>query len=298
MTPSLPAFALIRMLHAGLLLLFLLAAVFGLGAILAAHTQGLTDETTRALASFYDLDRPVLIRVIAFAKEMLQWNWGQSMVGGVPVTQTLMLALPVTLSYSVSSLLVILALAIPLALAASRAPGAPLDRGVRMVTVTIFCLPGFVLAALLFFPQDPLERLASFACFSATSFALSAWVLREAVVSEMASPPARAALALGFPVPQVWWEHAVRRGVMKLGRSSPMWFFSVVATNCVLIESVFGLKGLGNLGLASILSRDDPVLLALVFAWGLVMIVARLGLELAFGILDPTLRSRPTEIVE
>ena len=61
-------------------------------------------------------------------------------------------------------------------------------------------------------------------------------------------------------------------------------------SGAVVIENVFSIPGLGSLMVASIVSRDYPVIVALTLVFGVVVVIANLLVDMSYAVLDPRIR--------
>ena len=68
--------------------------------------------------------------------------------------------------------------------------------------------------------------------------------------------------------------------------------FSAVVSGAVLVETVFSWPGLGTLALQSILARDTPTILGILFFSALVVIIGNLLTDLALRFIDPRINSK------
>ena len=68
--------------------------------------------------------------------------------------------------------------------------------------------------------------------------------------------------------------------------------FSAVVSGAVLVEAVFSWPGLGTLALQSIIARDTPVILGILFFSAVVVIVGNLLTDLVLRMIDPRVGSR------
>ena len=64
----------------------------------------------------------------------------------------------------------------------------------------------------------------------------------------------------------------------------------MLCSGAVLVEAVFAWPGVGQLLLASLLSRDYPVLLGIFLLVSIAVVLANLLTDLAYGWLDPRIR--------
>ncbi|MCI4332578.1 MAG: ABC transporter permease [Thermoplasmata archaeon] len=106
------------------------------------------------------LNQPIYLQWLTYMKNSLTLNWGSTehgsyastnLIGGstIPVTTVLSYFLPYTLELAALSLLLILALAIPLGNYSAVYRNRPLDQATRVLSFSGFALPGFLLAILL-----------------------------------------------------------------------------------------------------------------------------------------------------
>ncbi len=106
------------------------------------------------------LNQPIYVQWLVYMKNSLTLNWGstdhgsfasRTLLGGssLPVTTVLSYYLPYTLELATFSLILILALAIPLGNYSAVYRNRPLDQATRVMSFSGFALPGFLLALLL-----------------------------------------------------------------------------------------------------------------------------------------------------
>jgi ABC-type dipeptide/oligopeptide/nickel transport system permease component len=123
---------------------------------------------------------------------------------------------------------------------------------------------------------------------AAGELALTTRLVRTGVLEALAMEYVRTARAKGLPEPAVI-RHALRNALLPvvtvIGGRMGMLF-----TGAVLVETVFAWPGLGQLLLASIQTRDVPVLLALFLLVSLAVILSNLVTDLAYAWLDPRIR--------
>jgi ABC-type dipeptide/oligopeptide/nickel transport system permease component len=121
------------------------------------------------------LNQPVYIQWLTYMKNSLTLNWGLTdhgsqastrLLGGssIPVTTVLSYFLPYTLELAAFSLILILALAIPLGNYSAVYRNRPLDQGTRILSFSGFALPGFLLATLLLLAVTILASSFGTAC--------------------------------------------------------------------------------------------------------------------------------------
>ena len=114
---------------------------------------------------------------------------------------------------------------------------------------------------------------------------------RTIFLDEMAREYVRTARAKGLSERVVVWKHALRNALMPVVTIAGLQFGNLVS-GAVLVETVFSWPGLGTLAFDSILGRDYPTLLGVLFFSSVLVIVANQLTDLAYRWIDPRLRSR------
>ena len=101
----------------------------------------------------------------------------------------------------------------------------------------------------------------------------------------------RTARAKGLAERFVVWKHALRNALMPVVTIAGLQFGNLIS-GAVLVETVFSWPGLGTLAFDSILGRDYPTLLGVLFFSSVLVIAANLLTDLAYRWIDPRLRAR------
>lgn len=114
-------------------------------------------------------------------------------------------------------------------------------------------------------------------------------VVRDEVIGELARDYVRTARAKGLSPAMVVIRHALRNAMLPvvtmLGLEA-----GALASGAVVTESVFRFPGLGALSADAMLDRDGPLMMGCVILTSSVVVLATLGVDLAYALLDPRLR--------
>ena len=114
-------------------------------------------------------------------------------------------------------------------------------------------------------------------------------LLRGGLLESLASPFVRTAVAKGLPPTTVFFRHALRPALQPvvafLGPA-----FAGVITGSIIIESVFGLPGIGRQLTIGALNRDYTVVMGVTVLYGALIIAFNLCADLLNAWLDPRLR--------
>ena len=101
----------------------------------------------------------------------------------------------------------------------------------------------------------------------------------------------RTARAKGLSESQIIMKHALKNSLGPVVTLAGLQF-SAVVSGAVLVETVFSWPGLGTLALQSIIARDTPTIIGILFFSAMVVIVGNLLTDLALRLIDPRIRNR------
>jgi len=116
--------------------------------------------------------------------------------------------------------------------------------------------------------------------------ALYSRLSRAAMMEVLGSDYVRTAKAKGLSPRQVVYKHALKNALSPVITLAGLQL-SAVVSGAVLVETVFSWPGLGTLAFQSILARDTPLILGILFFSALVVIVGNLLTDLALRLVDP-----------
>jgi peptide/nickel transport system permease protein len=277
-------------------------------AVIAGNSA--SDQDIAQIRTELGLDRPLVAQFALWAGRMATGDFGQSYFYKKSVASLIADRVEPTLALATLTIVLAVAVAIPLGtLAASRA-GSWLDRGVMGFSVLGFSAPVFVVGYVLiyvfcvtlgWFPVQGYQRLGDglggflyrlvlpSITLSIVYIALLARITRTSVLEVLNEDHVRTARAKGLSGFQIVVKHALRNAavpiVTVIGVSVALLISGVVVT-----ESVFNIPGLGRLTVDAVLARDYPTVQAVVLLFALVYIGINLAVDLAYVGLDPRIR--------
>jgi oligopeptide transport system permease protein len=114
-------------------------------------------------------------------------------------------------------------------------------------------------------------------------------MVRGAAIEVFTSPFIRTARAKGLPTRTVVLRHALRPVLMPLVSFLGPAFASVL-TGSIIIESVFGLPGIGRYFLTGAINRDYTLVVGITVLYGALIIAFNLLADLCYAWLDPRVR--------
>jgi peptide/nickel transport system permease protein len=258
------------------------------------------------------LTDPIPVQYVKWLRDLGRGDLGVSIRTGVAVSELLRLALPPTIELAVASLLIALALGIPLGTLAGVKPRSLWDWLLSLFTVATLGVPNFLLGVLLLWLfavtlgwlpasgrvsvfDDPLLAmkhlaLPAFALGTGLAAVLARYT-RTTVQAAMGQDYVRTARAKGLREYQVVTRHALRNSLIPVVTIIALQMGNVMA-GAVVIERVFTRPGVGRLVVDAILNRDYIIVQSTLILLVVIFVTVNLAADIAYGVLDPRVRRR------
>ncbi|MGK9236775.1 ABC transporter permease [Inquilinus limosus] len=269
-----------------------------------------TPEQLAAIRAALGLDQPLSTQFVGWIGRLLHGDLGVSLISKVPVLQMVGQRLEPSLSLAVLTILVAVAVAVPLGTLAAWRQGGWVDRITMSVSVLGFSVPVFVVGylwILLFaiewklLPVQGFKSLADgfwpflqrmilpVATLSLVYIALIARITRTSVIEVLGEDYVRTARAKGISERAVLFRHALRNAAVPIVTVIGIGI-ALLISGVVVTESVFNLPGIGRLTVEAVLARDYPVIQAVILLTSFVYVAVNLVIDLAYTALDPRIR--------
>jgi peptide/nickel transport system permease protein len=253
------------------------------------------------------LDQPLPVQYGRWLANLLRGDLGRSIRTHQPVGETIVARLPVTVELGVWSIVVALAIGLPIGIFAAQHRNSVLDSVSSSVATVGIALPNFVLGLLLIlllslwlgvlppsgytpFLVDPVQNLKLMAMpaltLGAALAASIARMMRSSLLDVLGSEFIVTARAKGVDQRGIITAHAIRNALLPVVTIIGLQLGALFG-GAVLTETVFALPGVGRLIVDSIFARDFPVVLGAVLLLGGLRIVCNLGADIVQARLDP-----------
>jgi peptide/nickel transport system permease protein len=289
------------------IVLFVVFALVRLAPGNPARTQlGLRATPARVASLDHELglDKPLLSGYLDYAWHALQGNLGNSVRAQVPVTTLIANRVGVTLWLLICSVLVSLAIAVPLAFVSARRAEGRSDHAIRAISVLGLSIPTFWLGLMLvsfvaldsgWFPVSGfgsgffghLHAIALPAITLAVAITpIQIRALRIALISVLDSDFIAALRAVGVKERRVMLRHALPNAVLS-SLSLLAAQVGVLLFAEVIVENTFALPGLGQAMLQGVAQRDYPVVQGLTLLAVAIVIAINLLVDVLYVTLDP-----------
>ncbi|GAA5081114.1 peptide/nickel transport system permease protein [Thermocatellispora tengchongensis] len=269
-----------------------------------------TEEARAQLRAQLGLDDPLFARYASWLGGLLTGDLGTSYVTSIPVLDALADRLPVTLELLVAAELLALALAVPLAVAAARRAGGAIDQGLTTLSFGLLSTPVFVLGVVLIlvfavklkalpatgwtdFSVDPYWNLLSVllpaVTLAAGQLAVYSRLLRTDLIATLQEDYITLARARGLSPRRILWRHALRPSAISLITAIGLNMGALIG-GTVIVETLFGLPGVGRLIVESIFARDYLTVQGGVVLISVGYVLVNFAVDLVYAAVDPRIR--------
>lgn len=269
-----------------------------------------TPERVEALRREMGLDRPFAVRYADWLISFIRGDMGTSYSYELPVKDMLLDKIPITVTMSILSMLIIVLVSIPLGLYTARREGSLIDRLIYGWNQVVMAIPAFfsgILITLIFgivlklfqpggyvsYSQNFLGFLG-YMIFPAIAIALpkiamTVKLLRSGMIGEKKMDYARTAYSRGNHTKGVLYKHVLKNAMLPVVTFLGMTFTDIVAGS-IIVEQVFGIPGIGRILLTSISNRDYPVVIAIIVCLASAVILINGLVDLLYQWIDPRIR--------
>lgn len=252
----------------------------------------------------WGLDQPIYIQFGVWLSNLLRGDLGESLVMRVPISQILAARLPVTLFMTFYAVAIAIVTAIPLAIISAFNKDSWIDQLIRGLNVTILSTPTFWIGILLliaFAVKIPLfkiggvgptfkDRLSDLFLPAVTlALNMSSTItrnLRDGLISMLNSDHVVFARAKGLSERKVIIGHVLRNALIPTTTLIGI-YLSWMIGGSMIIESVFGVPGIGSMMIQGVLGRDYPIVQILTLVYALFVSLIYLITDLIYSFLDP-----------
>jgi peptide/nickel transport system permease protein len=268
-----------------------------------------TEEVQRSLRAYFGLDRPIHIQYLQFLGNLFTGDLGVSWRARFPTTEMIFYALPVTLQLTAMAAAVSMTLGISMGVLSAVSENTALDHVLRVLSLFSLSMPVFWQATMLILvlsltvrwaplgyvdPFTDLGKNLSLMILPAITLGTSASasvmrMTRSCVLDVLRQDYIRTAQAKGLRQQVVVLRHAIRNALIPVVTILGLQVGGLLGGS-VVVESVFGIPGIGLLVLNAIGMRDYPIVQGTVIFTAVMFMVTNLLVDVLYGYLDPRIR--------
>jgi peptide/nickel transport system permease protein len=312
-------------MYAGILLLAVIILNFGMmhlapGDVADSISQsmgGADEEVLNEIRVTYGLDRPFIVQLGSYIGKVMRFDLGYSFFYTQPVSQLILQKLPATLLLVLTAQFLALIVGVFLGVYSAQRPNGLSSHFVSFFALFGYSAPVFWSGLLLligfslhiqWFPVagmrdvtiegnfleeaiDIIRHMVLPVITLASIFlALYSRLSRATMMEVLGSDYIRTAKSKGLTDREIIYKHALKNSLSPVITLAGLQF-SAVVSGAILVESVFSWPGLGTLAFESIIARDTPTILGILFFSALVVIVGNLLTDLTLRLVDPRVRT-------
>jgi peptide/nickel transport system permease protein len=270
-------------------------------------------EVRLHLRQQFGLDDPLPVRYVRWLTALLQGDWGYSFVSRVDVDTLILQRLPTTLFVLGSAYVVALLIALPVGIISAVKPYSLFDQIATTCAFVGYSLPTFstgllfILVFSLYLDWLPfiysttidtrglrwvIEHLrqaampvAVLSLFEAASLMR---FVRASMLDVIQHDFVTTARAKGVTEVRTVLRHALRNALLPVVTIVALQLPGIF-TGAVITEQIFRVPGIGSLLITSIQSSDTSVVMAITFAYAVLVVMLNLVADIIYGVLDPRL---------
>ena len=259
-------------------------------------------EQVEQIRHQFGLDRPLSAQYLDWLWGALHLDFGTSFYFRNSVASLLAERMPVTLTLGAISLVISLAIAVPLGVLAAVYRGTLIDRLALTFCVLgqalpTFCLGlGLIIVFAVKFRWLPVSGNASWQNYVLPSIALGWYAVpavmrlsRNGMLEVLSQDYIRTAYAKGLSPIKVILKHALRNAIIPVVALAAVQFGFMLGGS-IVVEAVFSMHGIGHLAWEAIARNDFPVVQAVVLVLAAIYITLTFLADVLNALLDPRMR--------
>lgn len=287
--------------------------------VIAGEMGGATEEMLESIRQEYGLNDPLLTQLWNYISGIAQGDLGQSFFFNQPVSKLIAHRVGPTILLVITAQFMSILLGVFLGVIAARKPNGVLSGFVSVFATIGYAVPVFwtgIMLIILFasvIPIFPVEGMQSVKLRDAGFFVkaldighhliLPAFTLaiiylaqyarlsRASMLEVLGSDYIRTARAKGASEATVLFKHALRNAALPILTVAGLQFGNLIS-GALLVETVFNWPGMGRLAFDSILRRDYPTIMGVLFFASAMVVIANILTDMSYRWADPRLRGR------
>jgi oligopeptide transport system permease protein len=269
--------------------------------------RALPPEIERNMLAAYNLNAPLVVQYWDYLKGVVQGDFGPSFkYQGFSVAELLLSGFPASMRVGGIAIALAVVIGITLGTIAALRQNSGIDYAVMATAMTGITIPNFVMAPLLtlvlgvylgWLPVAgwgggaPQFLILPVIALALPQIAYIARLTRGSMIENLNANFVRTARAKGLRERIVVVRHALKGALLPvvsyLGPATAQ-----IMTGSVVIETIFGIPGIGRYFVQGALNRDYTLVMGTVIVYAVLIILLNLVVDLLYGLLDPKVKHR------
>jgi peptide/nickel transport system permease protein len=266
------------------------------------NDPALDPAQVEALTRELGLDRPVWQQYLDWLSHAVRGDFGYSYTSRTSVQELVVPALGVSITLALAALRWALVIALPLGTWAATARGGKVDNAITFVSQGSVSAPEYWVGPVLvlifalhlgWFPSGgwdgPIYIVLPAVALALRPLGYFTQVTRAAMSDVLSAPYFTAARSRGLSYPQTLVRHGMRNSMLPVMTLFSFWFAGLLGGS-VVIEVVFGRRGLGRLVYDAVLGREYALVQGTIIVLAVITVAVNILLDIVYVLLDPRIR--------
>ena len=265
--------------------------------------RGLTEAARARIEAEYNLDKPFIIQYLLYINGIFMLDFGTTF-SGVPVTQVMANAFPVTVKLTVMAIIFESVFGILFGVFAGMRRGGFFDSTVLVISLLVIAVPSFVIGFVFQYlvgikwgvlpvtvgaNATVKSLLMPAMVLGALSLAYVIRLTRQSVAENLRADYVRTARAKGLSNGAVTRRHVLRNSLIPVATFIGA-DIGALMTGAIVTEGIFGINGVGGTMYQAILRGEPTTIVSFTTVLVIIYIIANLLVDLLYAVLDPRIR--------
>ncbi|WP_343502172.1 ABC transporter permease [Alloyangia pacifica] len=263
-----------------------------------------TAQTVENIRQQLGLDQPMLVQYWRYLSGLVQGDMGRSYLQKTEVSTLIAARLPASLLLMAGGIFCELLIGLTLGIVAALYRGKPLDQGLMLTSFVAVSAPQFVVGLLLLYVFAvllgwfPIGGYGTFAHLVLPAVTLgimgSGWysrMMRSSMIEVLRQDYIRTARAKGLKRSKVLMRHALPNAILPIIAMIGI-DIGIFMGGIVVVESVFGWPGIGQLAWQAIQRVDIPIIMGVTMVSATAIVLGNLLADLITPLIDPRIKLR------
>jgi len=266
--------------------------------------SGATVEELALFRKQNGLDAPAFVQYLNYMKKAVTGDFGISFMTRQTVSSMISIRVGTTLFLSFSSMALTIIISMPLGVYMAVKQNSLFDNTMRVFTIIFTSMPQFWLALMMillfsvYLGWLPSAGLGSFkqavmpvVCLATGGITMCARTGRSSMLEVINQDYIRTSRAKGLK-----WGYIIRRHALKNALLPMVSVYGRIIATCfsgsVVIESIFGINGIGQMMTNALRQKDVPAIMGSIIISACVITVVNLLTDLTYAFIDPRIKSK------
>jgi ABC-type dipeptide/oligopeptide/nickel transport system permease component len=261
-----------------------------------------TPEVVEQIRRDLGLDQPLYVQFWRFLKGLTRGDLGLSYRMNTPVTEEIAARFPITFAIALGGTLLATLIGMSTGILAAVFHNRIWDGVIMVISLFAISTPSYWLALMMMLVfslslgllpsigiRTPLHYVLPIVTLGAQSGGMIARMTRSAMLDVLRQDYVSAARSRGQKERIVILKHSLRNALIPVVSIVGLRFGGLLA-GTVLVESVFGIPGVGRLVVDSVVMRDYPMIQGSILVVAGVFVLINTLTDILYGIIDPRIR--------